>query len=68
MVARLLNSWELNIDVQIDTSILVTISYTLGRGYLVMRNRYSRLLFTSEDRLCANLRVQEQSTNVTSQC
>ena len=30
--------------------------------------RYSRLLFTSEDRLCANLRVQEQSTNMTSQC
>ena len=43
-------------------------SYTLGREYRVMRNRYSRLLFTSEDRLCANLRVQEQSTNMTSQC
>ena len=28
-------------------------SYTLGREYRVMRNRYSRLLFTSEDRLCA---------------
>ena len=27
-----------------------------------MRNQYSRLLFTSEDCLCANLRVQEQST------
>ena len=26
------------------------------------------LLFTSEDRLCANLCVQEQSTNITSQC
>ena len=24
-------------------------------------NRYTRLLFTSEDKLCANLRVQEQS-------
>ena len=35
-------------------------SYTLGREYRVMRNRYSWLLFTSEDRLCANLRVQEQ--------
>ena len=44
------------------------VSYTLGREYRVMRNRYSRLLFTSEDRLCANLRVQEQSTNMTSQC
>ena len=43
-------------------------SYTLGREYRVMRNRYSRLLFASEDRLCANLRVQEQSTNMTSQC
>ena len=29
--------------------------------------RYSRLLFTSEDRICANLRVQWQSTNMTSQ-
>ena len=43
-------------------------SYTLGREYRVMRNRYSRLLFTSEDRICANLHVQEQSTNMTSQC
>ena len=34
-------------------------SYTLGREYPVMRNRYSRLLFTSEDRLCANLHVQD---------
>ena len=46
----------------------ILISYTLGREYRVMSNRYSRLLFTSEDRLCANLRVQEQSTNMTSQC
>ena len=43
-------------------------SYTLGREYRMMRNRYSRLLFTSGDRLCANLRVREQSTNMTSQC
>ena len=39
---------------------------TLSREYRVLRNRYSRLLFTSELRLCANLRVQEQSTNMTS--
>ena len=31
------------------------------------RYRYSWLLFTSEDRLCANLRVQWQSTYMTSQ-
>ena len=43
-------------------------SYTLSREYRVMRYRYARLLFTSEDHLCANLRVQEQSTNMTSQC
>ena len=42
-------------------------SCTLSREYWVVRNRYSRLLFTSEDRLCANLRVQEQSTNMTSE-
>ena len=34
------------------------ISYTLSREYRVARYRYSRLLFTSEDRLCANLRVR----------
>ena len=33
-------------------------SYTLSREYQVVRNRYSRLLFTSEDHLCANLRLQ----------
>ena len=42
-------------------------SYTLSREYRVAGYRYSRLLFTSEDRLCANLRVQWQSTNMTSQ-
>ena len=47
---------------------MMTISYTLSREYRMVRYRYSRLLFTSEDRLCANLRVQEQSTNMTSQC
>ena len=46
----------------------IIIYYALGREYGVMKNRYSRLLFTSEDRLCANLRVQEQSTNMVSQC
>ena len=40
----------------------------LSREYQVVRNQYSRILFTSEVRLCANLRVQEQSTNMTSQC
>ena len=34
---------------------LIIISYTLSREYRVVRYRYSRLLFTSEDRLCANL-------------
>ena len=43
-------------------------SYTLSHEYLLVKKRYSRLLFTSEDRRCANLRVQEQSTNMTSQC
>ena len=47
--------------------ILIVFSYTLSREYRVVRNRYSRLLFTSEDRFCANLRVQEQSTSMTSQ-
>ena len=34
-----------------------TIAYTLSRGYRVVRNRYSRLKFTSEDRHCVSLRV-----------
>ena len=36
-------------------------SSTLSREYRVVTNRYSRLLFTGGDRLCANLRVQEPS-------
>ena len=43
-------------------------SCTLRREYPAVRNRYSRLLFTSEDRLYANLHVREQSTNMTSPC
>ena len=43
-------------------------SYAQSREYWVVSNRYSRLLFTSEDRHCANWHVHEQSTNMTSQC
>ena len=43
--------------------IYINISYTLRHEYQVAGNRYSRFLFTSEDHLCANLRVQEQSNN-----
>ena len=42
------------------------ISYSLSREYRVARDRYSRLSFTSDDRFCANLCVQQQSTNMTS--
>ena len=44
------------------------ISYMLSCEYQVVRNRYSRLLFTSEDRFCANLCMPEHSTNMMSQC
>ena len=40
----------------------------LSHEYRVVRNRYSQLLFTSEDHLCTNLHMQEQSTNMTLQC
>ena len=40
------------------------LSYTLSREYWVVRNRYSRLIFTGEDRLCANLRVQKQLATI----
>ena len=43
-------------------------SYMLNHEYRVARNRYSQLLFTSEDCFCANLHVQQQSANMTSQC
>ena len=55
-------------DLTAGIVVLIIVSYTLSREYRVVRNRYSRLIFTCEDRLCANLRVQEQSTNMTSQC
>ena len=63
-------SWKLKVKPNLGCciNIAITISYTLSREYRVVRYRYSRLFFTSEDRLCANLRVQEQSTNMTSQC
>ena len=47
---------------------LIRCSCTLSREYWMARNRYSQLLFTGEDHLCANLRAQEQMTNMTSQC
>ena len=45
-----------------------TFSYSLSREYRVVWDQYLRLLLTSEDRIGANLCVQEQSTNMTSQC
>ena len=50
-----------------STLIGTRISYTLSREYWVVRSWYSRMLFTGEDRLWPNLRVQQQSTNMTSQ-
>ena len=43
---------------------MYAISYTLSREYQEAGNQYLWLLFTSEDRICANLLVQEQSTNM----
>ena len=48
-----------SIPVKFSASILF-LSYTLSREYQVMRNQYLRLLFTSENRLCTNLRLLEQ--------
>ena len=41
---------------------------TLSCEYRVVRNRYSWLLFNSEDGLCTNLCLQEQSMNMASKC
>ena len=39
----------------------------LSHEYQVVSNQYSRLLFTSEDGLRTNLRMQEQYMHMTSQ-
>ena len=49
-------------------STISQLSYTLSREYRVAISLYSRLLFISEDRFCAELRVQQDSANMTSQC
>ena len=46
---------------------IYSISYMLCHEYRVARNQYSWLLFTSEDCFCANLHMQQQSTNMMSQ-
>ena len=46
---------------------LWSISYTLRCEKYMLRSLYARLLFTGEHQLNGNLRVQEQSTNITSQ-
>ena len=43
-------------------------TYTPNREYRVVGNRYSRLLITSGDPLWDNLRVQEHSMHMASQC
>ena len=43
------------------------ISYALSREYRVVRNRYSRMLFISVDRIRTNL-AQKQSKDMASQC
>ena len=43
------------------------IFYTIRPDYRMVGNRCSQVLFTSENRLCTNLLVQKQSTNMTSQ-
>ena len=43
------------------------LSYMLCCEYCMVGNRYSQLLFANVDRLCTNLRMQEQSTNMASQ-
>ena len=47
--------------------VVVIFSHTLSREYRVAGYRYSLLLFTCEDRLCANMHVQWQSSNMTLQ-
>ena len=49
-------------------TIITAYPYKLCHENRVVRNRYSRLLFTSEGSFSVNWHVQEQSTNMTSQC
>ena len=62
------SKWMILIDIYIHIYIYIYIYIYISPEYWVVRNRYSLLLFTSEDRLCANLRVQKQSTIMTSRC
>ena len=39
---------------------MIAISYTLSREYRVVESRYSRWLFTNENRIGVDSRVQEQ--------
>ena len=63
MIANYL-TWRYDHDGKAPWKCLL--SETLSREYWVVRNQYSCFFFTSEDRICANLRVHEQSTNMTS--
>ena len=64
-----ITKWSLGIMVSLGfQSRMIIISYTLSREYRVAWNRYSRLLFTSEDRFCTSFHVQEQSMYMMSQC
>ena len=48
--------------------VLILNSYMLSWQFRVAPILYSRLLCTGEDQHCADLCVQEQLTNITSQC
>ena len=47
---------------------ILMFSYPLSHEYWMAGNRYSWLLFTSEDHICTNLCMQKQLMNMTSEC
>ena len=72
---RSLNALLFSLSMLLLLSLLSSLSFIIiiiflhtKPWILGVRNSYSQLLFTSEDRLCANLLMQEQSRNMTSQC
>ena len=67
MTASVLAPLVTDIYISIIYKVKEPFPYTIRRQYRAVGNRYSQLLFTSEDLLCVNLHVQEQSKNMTSQ-
>ena len=58
---------DLILNPNLSLLMVSPLSYKVRHEYWVAGNGYPQLLFTGEDQFCASLRVEKQSTNMTSQ-